>query len=300
MVGGSEEKEVCLSEYEEGQKLITIPAKAFLSCKTVEVLKLPESLEIIEDWAFAHAKNLKEIWLPAKNLRIGKKVFLGCESLERILFVNQGEYKTVEERNTDTKDKTIYDGVSFFLGSVARLFPEDLGNKLLEKLGDAGNTSKQWDWLEEYDEALAAFLNRPDEDGFVPAFIGWFDVEDLDDQKLKFIKKHCADKLFVAFQRLMFDRGLSEKNKALLEQYVLTHNEVLTELFLEDAFYRDNIRQYKIWKAAGGLTRDKAEFLMEQHTLKRIEIDPEIAGFLIECCMPGENEADKFFADFTL
>ncbi|MCI9320521.1 MAG: leucine-rich repeat protein [Lachnospiraceae bacterium] len=44
----------------DGVPLTIIGAKAFLSCRNVESLILPDSLESVEDWAFAHMKGLKE------------------------------------------------------------------------------------------------------------------------------------------------------------------------------------------------------------------------------------------------
>lgn len=271
----------------KNDKQTVIPAKAFLSCKTVEILKLPDTVEVVEDWAFAHAKNLRELWLPAKELRIGRKVFLGCDSLERIVFTNR-------------KEGEIYEGISLFLGCVARLFPEDLSSKLFERLREAGDPALQWDWIAAYDEALETFINRPDEEGFVPAFIGWFDVEDVDDQKQGFIRRHCMDKLFVAFQRLLYEAGLTEQTKHSLEQYLSARDEILIDLFTEDSHYRDDIRFYKKWKASGGLNGESAGLLMDRQAEKGLETDPEIKGFLIECRMEGKNVEEDFFADFDL
>ena len=53
-----------------------IAPKAFLSCKTIESLKLPMGLKSIGDWAFAHMHNLTDLYLPAQNITLGKKVFL--------------------------------------------------------------------------------------------------------------------------------------------------------------------------------------------------------------------------------
>ena len=39
-----------------GEPLTIVGAKAFLSCRRVEKLELPDTLERVEDWAFAHMK----------------------------------------------------------------------------------------------------------------------------------------------------------------------------------------------------------------------------------------------------
>ena len=59
------------SEIDE-QPLTVIGTKAFLSCRQVEKLILPETLEQVEDWALAHMKGLQEISFPAKEILFGK------------------------------------------------------------------------------------------------------------------------------------------------------------------------------------------------------------------------------------
>ena len=62
------DKEVHLPEQVDGLFMNAIGAKAFLSCKTIEKLWLPDTVRKIGDWAFAHMKNLKEITLPAETI----------------------------------------------------------------------------------------------------------------------------------------------------------------------------------------------------------------------------------------
>jgi len=71
-----QETEVQLPDEMDGKPLGIIGCKAFLSCKTVEKLYLPKTLEAVEDWGFAHMKNLREIVMPARTVHFGKQVFL--------------------------------------------------------------------------------------------------------------------------------------------------------------------------------------------------------------------------------
>ena len=93
---------VILPEKVEGKPLTVIGTKAFLSCRQAERLILPAGIERIEDWAFAHMKNLRELVLPAKDLSFGRKVFLGCRKLEQISFL---------------QTEGLYRGISYFLAS---------------------------------------------------------------------------------------------------------------------------------------------------------------------------------------
>ena len=282
-----EEKCIDLSKEVEGRKLTCIGAKAFLSCKSMEQLKLPDTLEEVEDWAFAHAKNLKELWIPAKSLVFGKKVFLGCESLERICF-------------TDRQTSGRYEGIPYFLGSVARFFPEDLAGALLDRLQEAGAADGQWQWLKEYDRALTALINRPDEEGFEPAFIGWFDVEDVDDQRQNYVRKRREDKIFLVFQRLGRGGALSEEAGDCLQRYLREQEEILVGLFRNREIYREDITYYKIWKRAGGLTAQQAKRLMEYQSGQGSGQDPEIVSFLLECQLEENGPKKDFFGDLDL
>ena len=69
----------------------------------------------MEDWAFAHTKGLKDIIFPAKEILFGKKVFLGCDGLQRVFLTRGGE--AVQGQ---------YEGMSFFLASVFRLGMEHM------------------------------------------------------------------------------------------------------------------------------------------------------------------------------
>ena len=163
--------------------LVTIGAKAFLSCKSIEKLILPDTLERVADWGFAHMKNLREITLPAREILFGKKVFLGCENLQKVYLIHsERENKLCGSVKQSTVD-SLYEGLPYFLASMFRFFPENR----LENLEMAGDEQGQWEWLTAYDEALQAYVQRPHDYDFEPAFIGWFDIEDVDDQKQNFI-----------------------------------------------------------------------------------------------------------------
>ncbi|MGM9858113.1 MAG: leucine-rich repeat protein [Bacilli bacterium] len=63
--------------------------KSVLICyppvKKYDVYEIPDSVSEIEDWAFAYAKNLKQVIIPDSVHRIGEGAFFHCESLERIV-----------------------------------------------------------------------------------------------------------------------------------------------------------------------------------------------------------------------
>lgn len=257
-----------------GTPLTVIGAKAFLSCKSIEKLVLPDSLESVEDWGFAHMKNLREITLPAKDILFGKKVFLGCDRLQKV------------------KVSHFYEGFPHFLASMFRFFPE----KRLENLKMIGDEQRQWEWLTYYDEALLAYMLRQDDYDFVPAFIGWFDVEDVDDQKEHYVLQQRKHKIRLAMQRLLYAERLSERGRQYLDDYIMKESPLVEQLFLdsEEDCSRD-IRLYRVWEGTGALDRECAARLLEHIP----ESEPEIRGYLLK--MQLENvDSVNFFAGLDL
>lgn len=295
------EKEVRLPESVDGMPLSVIGAKAFLSCKNTERLVLPASLEAVEDWAFAHMKNLREVVLPAKNISFGKKVFLGCENLERIVF-------------SDVPKDSSYEGIGCFLASAFRFFAEetlqslqsaglihqDLVNEypddILFHLKAAGDCKEQWKWILLYDKALETFLQRSDDDGFVPAFIGWFDVEDVEDQRQAYCSKRREDKISLAFQRLFYSQGMEQESKDFLHRYIRENSPFIPNLFLHSTALGRNICYYKIWSDAGGLTPSYARQMMDELP----ETEPELRSYLLELQIEKSASEGGIFTEWAL
>ena len=62
-----------------------IPAYAFMDCRDMEEIELPEGLIKIEEHAFQYCTSLKRINLPSSLLEIGEAAFDLCEDLEEVV-----------------------------------------------------------------------------------------------------------------------------------------------------------------------------------------------------------------------
>lgn len=270
------DKSVILPNAIDGKPVAVIGAKAFLSCRAVERLQLPETVEQIEDWAFAHMKNLEELSLPAKDIALGKRVFLGCQSLKRV---------------TLSGAEGLYEGIPYFLASMVTLMEEKRVDFRL-----VGSREGQWLWLEEYDKALTQYIDREDAYGFEPAFIGWFNVEDVDDQQQDFIRARRKCKIELAFQRLLYGERLEPEMKGKLSAYLLEAPQLVLEQFADAAGADDRaVGRLKLWQEIGGF-----EVLAPQTLLDALpEADPEVRAFLMECQWQ-EKDAEDFFAGLEL
>ena len=285
------DKEVHLPEQVDGLFMNAIGAKAFLSCKTIEKLWLPDSIREIGDWAFAHMKNLKEIALPAETIAFGKQVFMGCEQLTRVHVV-------VKHREDGEKDKespdeakawecSLYEGLEYFL---ATMFCHFESGQLMD-LSILQTEEGQKKWLEKYDQVLCEYLAEDDAVRFVPAFIGWFDVEDLDEQKKRYVNQVKCKKLEITLQRLLYDANINESTKRQLAKYVEEREKSMLELFQDrEKELGNDIRYYKLWNTIGGLKNDQARILLEANDWA----DTEIKAYLLNIQLQKDEETDFF------
>ena len=285
------DKEVHLPEQVDGLFMNAIGAKAFLSCKTVEKLWLPDTLREIGDWAFAHMKNLKEIALPAETIAFGKQVFMGCEQLTRVHVV-------VKHREDGEKDKespdeakawecSLYEGLEYFL---ATMFCHFESGQLMD-LSILQTEEGQRKWIEKYDQVLCEYLAEDDAVRFVPAFIGWFDVEDLDEQKKRYVNQVKCKKLEIALQRLLYDAEMNGATQRLLQNYVEKREKCMLDLLKDRGReYGNDIRYYKLWNTLGGLKNDQARILLEANDWA----DTEIKAYLLNIQLQKDEETDFF------
>ena len=68
----------------------TIARNAFIRCKNLTTITIPNGVTSIGGWAFEHCTNLITIIIPDSVTSIGKQAFLGCESL--IIHAPAGSY----------------------------------------------------------------------------------------------------------------------------------------------------------------------------------------------------------------
>lgn len=252
-----------------------IGAKAFLSCKHVEKLILPSTLSSIEDWGFAHMKNLKEICFPTNDITLGKQVFLGLDKLEKVSFF------------CDDEEVSVLPGMEEFIASELLFFAEQ------SSLNFASLSTRdgQLCYLNKYDIKLVEYINSPDDSSYIPAFIGWFDVRDLDDQKSDYMKKIRLEKIMLAFKRLDKSTALSEFTLHSLNDYLTEQSDFILSLILNGSFPLTNDpRFFVVWINSGGLSQNMATTLIKHS----IPDDTEIRKRLIEFGYKDNSESSVF------
>lgn len=81
---GDEIQEIILPD-----SIYLIENYAFCGCLALEKITLPQELELIKSFAFGECENLKEITLPKSVEKLGTCCFYGCSSLTKIIALNE-------------------------------------------------------------------------------------------------------------------------------------------------------------------------------------------------------------------
>ena len=132
--------EVSIPAEVEGLPVRELAKKSFLSKKALRRVILPETLEVIGDWAFAYCDGLETVTLPGHDISFGKAVFLDCVGLKRLEIMG--------------KDDAV---AALLAAAVTTVKAEYLLN-----IKEAGSE----EWLAKWDARMLELLGRPDREGF--------------------------------------------------------------------------------------------------------------------------------------
>lgn len=266
------DKNLVIPDKIEEKPVIRIDKKAFLSCKTLRQIILPDDIEEIGDWAFAHAENLRNIVIPRRNLSRGKELFLGCKRL-----------KSIELRNMpdEYRDKGLERMLS--LGVTV------LHDYFLFSLMDVGND----EWIRRWDEKLMALIELDDLDGFEELWTcGEEDYEGKDYDIKSYPVEKRKMKLRIAYFRLLNPYKLDNGTKEKLQNYIKDSKEAW-DIIMEE--HRNELDYYKIFTESGAATDNN----FEQIITDMEGVAAEIKAFMLR--YKEENFMKKdVFSDFEL
>ena len=187
--------EVKVPEHIENTFVTGISKKAFLSRKNIRRVVLPETLEEIDDWAFAYCDALEQVTMPERKMRFGKAVFMECGSLVRI--ASPTDSVPAELLAAAVKDFEAY--------------------YLLDMM-EAGSA----EWLKKWDAKLAAILHTPDQEGYSKQVL--CGEEDYGSTDLEAYKSNSRRrKVRLALLRCLFPQGLAQELKEELQGYLQSH-----------------------------------------------------------------------------
>lgn len=253
----------------EGIPVTRIGKKAFLSRKNLRRVVLPDTIDEVGDWAFAYCDGLRQVVLPCRNIMFGRAVFMECGSL-------------VSLSGTAAPERLLAAAVTAYDAYYLLDLPE------------AG--SRQW--LEKWDSRLTAVMETPDSEGFSKQVL--CGEEDYGSTDLEaYISGRRKRKARLAFLRLLFPEGLSEKRRELLEEYLRSHTkssaagdeawQVILREHGEDRAY------YGLFSEIGCVTEENFDGILEDIG----EAYPEMKAFFLRDREERLGSRD-FFADLEL
>jgi hypothetical protein len=268
---GIGEKIVIPSTIEE-KPVISIDKKAFLSCKTIREITLPDSIEEIGDWAFAHAENLRELYMPRKELSKGKELFLGCKRLKSIELLG-----LPEEYLDKGLDRMLSLGVTI-LHDYFLFSPMDVGSD---------------EWVRRWDEKLISLIELDDLDGFEELWTcGEEDYEGKDYDIKSYPVEKRKMKLRIVYFRLLNPYKIDDNTRQKLEKYICDSDRSW-EIIMEE--HRNELEYYKVFTAAGAATDKNFDGLIADMD----NVSAEIKAFMLR--FKDENIQSKdAFSEFEL
>lgn len=229
---------VKIPEYIDEKPVIAIERKAFLSCKTIREIDLPDTIEEIGDWAFAHAEQLRTITIPNRALARGKELFLGCLRLKEI------SVRGLDELN------------SFGLGRMLAMAVTVLHDYFLFEPLELGDD----EWVNRWDSKLLDFIRLDDLDGFEELWTcGEEDYEGKDYDIKSYPVEKRKMKLRIVYFRLLHPYKLKPMTESELKAYLKESAEAWDIIIEEHA---DSLEYYKLFAEAGCITEGNFDKLL--------------------------------------
>lgn len=229
-----------------GMPVTEICKKAFFDCRYLQVLQLPDTLERMDNWAFAHCPRLERVELPHRRMALGKDLFIGSDRLREVMLYPDGEE------------------IAELLAAAA----VKMETSLLFSIEDAGSG----DWLQKWDARMLVVLRADDNEGYEKQVLaGEEDYERTDQVRYRNLRRR--EKVRLAFIRLLHPLGLSASIQLELEGYLRAHTkgcrtEETWEVLLEE--YADQVPYYQLFIQLGCVTRDNFDAILtdigEEHT----------------------------------
>lgn len=238
-------EQVCIPSLIDQKPVTAIERKAFLSCKTIKEITLPDTVEEIGDWAFAHAEQLRMITIPHRVLTKGKELFLGCKRLREIVLCGS-------DRCSDCG-----------LGRMLALAVTVLHDYVLFDPPEVGTDA----WVRRWDEKLLDLIELDDLDGFEELWTcGEEDYEGKDYDIQSYPVEKRKMKLRVVYFRLLHPYKLSADMDNRLQEYLRRHTKGTQtpeawELIVEE--HPQELAYYQIFAASGGITEQNFDSLLE-------------------------------------
>lgn len=246
----------------EEKPVTQVYKKAFFNSRYLRFLTLPDTIEKIDNWAFAHCQQLEQVELPWELMGLGKDLFIGSDRLKKIVL------RPVEMPGQDAAPKAIDAGscgcvicdgmeVSRLLAVAAT----KMDAPHLFRIEEAGTI----EWLNRWDARMLVLMHENDNEGYDKQVLaGEEDYERTDRVRFRNLKRQA--KVRLALLRLLNPCGLAEEIRDELEEYLRSHTkgcryEETWEVVLNE--FGDDKEYYELFAQLGCVTEENFDGILQ-------------------------------------
>lgn len=287
---------VSIFEYSGKDLLVTVPdtiedipvtcimKKAFLSQNFVKEIVLPNSIDKIDEYAFARCRKLEKISIPYKDITLGHDILKDCDKLSYI-------HNSL--------------GTPLEMGDVAYLLAKTLNGLNAFFLFDLKNAGSD-EWIRHLDSTIEMRMKKDDMEDFSKMILcGEEEVVCGDDGTIEdsnpdhYKSNRVKEKIRIAFMRLLHRYGINENLEIMLNNYLLDHakgsnTEETWEVVLNE--HGDEKEYYEYLLKIGGINDSNFSDILldmgDRHT--------EMKSFLMKYHEDNNDSSSDMFSDFEL
>lgn len=277
--------EIRIPDKIDGCFVKSIGKKAFLGCKGLRNVRLPESLESIGEWAFAFCDNLVRVELARKSLMLGKGVFKNDNKLKEICV-----YELSSGMDDDILPDAGYEDKAVMVSRLMAAAPVMMDAEYLLDTMHSGDI----EWLRKWDTKLSHILSLKDDDGYhLYVLCG---EEDLHFDYEEYLEYNREKKSSLCMLRLVNDIALSGNDKEPLKEFLKAHtagcaSQAAIRVLLK--YHGDDRAYYKMMLDIGAINDDNLEAVLgiigDRHA--------QMKAYLMEEC---GSKKKGFFDDLLL
>ena len=250
--------------------IVNIKKKAFLGCKQLRSISLPETVKNVGEWAFAFCDSLSEVKLASNRAVFGQGAFKNDARLEKLWIEGRSE-------------------------ASARMLAAAVTVMDAEYLLDTGEAGSS-EWIRKWDQKLENILNLADDEGYhLYVLCGEEDLHFDYDEYLEYNRRKKAG---LSMLRLLYDEELKEPLRERLIDYIREHSvgkesEAAWSCIVDR--HGDDIAYYELMTRLSGIDEDNLEKALNSLSDRHAEAK----SFLINHFNKG-NKTDEFFDSLML
>lgn len=262
-------RRIDIPAYIEDKPVAVIGKKAFLGRRLLSYVVIPDTVTIIEDWAFAHCTALEQVAIMKRGYTdIGNGVFLDCNRLQRIS-IGCDEYND--------------------LSCILATLPCRLKAEYMFFDNSIGTAS----WYDKWDKALNSFLQEDDQEGYTNLVL--CGEEDIIRSVPAYIEDKRKRKSALCLIRLLHSEHLNKKYEDIYRQYIMNHikgckSDAAWYALLEE--FGDDMEYFHLFADIGGITPDNLDSMIADMD----DSHPETKTFLLNYRQEHFNDVDVFAA----